>query len=158
MEHAKHIARAVLLLVLACVAFIMVRHFMVPQSFGKAGPYRFDSVAEHASRDLFHGSPGACAECHDEQADLASQGRHGSVPCEVCHAPLGAHVKGGEWVATMPAQRSHNLCARCHERLVARPKAFPQVVLVEHVTEQGAVMSEDVCWECHEDAHNPTGE
>ncbi|MFH0982761.1 MAG: cytochrome C [Planctomycetota bacterium] len=158
MEHAKHIIRAVLLLVLSTVVFVFVRHFLIPESFGMYGHYRFANVAEHASKTPQHGAPGTCAECHDKEAKTLSGGQHRSVSCEVCHAPLGNHVQGGERVAQMPAQRSYLLCARCHERLAARPKEFPQIVLSEHASVKGAKLSEDVCWECHEDAHNPTGE
>ena len=157
MEHAKHIIRAVLLLVVLMVVFVFVRHFAVPESFGMYGHYRFDSIADFAAQAAVHGAPGACADCHDEQAETLSGGKHGSVSCEVCHAPLGVHVEGGEQVAEMPVDRSYALCAVCHERLAARPKGFPQVVLSDHVSENGAEMSERVCLECH-DAHNPIEE
>ena len=158
MEHAKHIIRVVLLLVLVMVLFVVVRHFAIPESFGVYGHYRFDNVAEHAVLTPVHGAPGACGACHDEQTEAMEAGRHSDVSCEVCHAPLGTHVQGDEVIGEMPARRSYRLCGWCHQRLEARPQGFPQVVLVDHVTEQGAEMSEGVCWECHEDAHNPTGE
>ncbi len=158
MEHAKHIVRVVLLLVSGAVAFVVVRHFAIPKSFGAYGSYRFDSVAEHASRPPVHGARGACRDCHEEQADTVAEGAHRSVNCEVCHAPLDVHVRGDEVVGQMPARRSKDLCAWCHEYLVARPKELPQVVIADHVGEQGLEVSENVCWECHEDAHNPTGE
>ena len=76
-------------------------------------------------------------------------------------------AKGGDWIgklcqrvglpwgdqpepsAEMPVRRSHALCALCHERLAARPKEFPQVVLSDHVADGGAEMTESVCSECH---------
>ena len=154
MEHAKHIIRAVLLLLLVAVVFVLVRHFAIPETFGAYGHYRFGNVAEHAAVNPIHGASGACADCHDQEAEVLSDGKHHSVSCEVCHAPLGTHVVGDEQVAEMPVHRSYLLCARCHHRLAARPKDFPQVVLTEHVTEAGAEMTETVCSECH-DAHNP---
>ena len=62
MEHAKHIIRAVLLLAVAGVVFVLVRHFAIPESYGMHGAYRFDSVAEHSAKPPHHGAPGACAE------------------------------------------------------------------------------------------------
>jgi hypothetical protein len=155
MEHAKHIIRAVLLLLVSTAVFVVVRHFAIPESYGAHGPYRFDSVAEFAAQSPVHGPPGACTDCHDDEAETVSGGKHGSVSCEVCHAPLGNHVRDGEKFADMPARRSYTLCGLCHRRLAARPKDFPQVVLMDHVREKGGDMSETACLECH-DAHNPS--
>ncbi len=154
MEHTKHIARAVLLVLLACVAFVVVRHFAIPETFGMYGHYRAASVDEYAAVVPAHGAVGACAECHDVESETLSSGRHGSISCEVCHAPLSTHVQGDAAVAEMLVQRTYRLCAWCHQRLVARAKEFPQVMLAEHVVENGAEMSEAVCLECH-DAHSP---
>lgn len=155
MEHAKHIVRAVLLLLLIAVVFVFVRHFAIPESFGMYGHYRFKSVAEHASKSPVHGAPAACAGCHDEEGKAVSGGKHGSVSCETCHAPISVHVRAEERIAQMPVHRSVKVCGWCHEQLVARPKDFPQVELARHVTEKGAEMAEGVCLECH-NAHNPS--
>lgn len=154
MEHAKHIIRAVLLLVMGTVLFVLVRHFAIPESFGKYGHYRADSVDEYAEQIPLHGSADACAECHDEEAEARAEGKHASVSCEVCHGPLAGHVENEVRVAEMVMNRSNELCAWCHQRLIARPKTFPQVVFRDHVTEKGTEMSEAVCLECH-NAHNP---
>ncbi len=155
MEHTKHIIRAVLLLVVIAVLFVGLRDLVYPESFGKYGHYRYDSVAEHAAPSSFHGAPGACADCHDEEPESHAAGKHASVSCEVCHGPLGIHVKDDEHVGAMPVQRSVKLCGTCHQYLVSRPKEFPQVVLADHVIEKGGEMTEAVCLECH-DAHNPS--
>lgn len=157
MEHTKHIVRAVLLLVLIAVVFVIGRHFAIPESFGDYGHYRSDSVAEYAAQNPVHGAPGACAECHDEQSEALTEGKHASVSCEVCHGPLSRHVEADEMVAEMPVHRSYKLCGWCHQRLASRPKDFPQVTFPDHVTEQNVKMTEAVCLECH-DAHNPSEE
>lgn len=154
MEHAKHIIRAMLLLVVIAVLFVLVRHFAYPKSFGDYGHYRYDSVAEYAAQVPRHGAQGACAECHDDEPEALAGGKHASVSCEVCHAPLGVHVEGDQRVAAMLVRRTNDLCAYCHQRLIARRDTFPQVDFEQHVTERGAVMSEAVCLECH-NAHNP---
>ena len=79
---------------------------------------------------------------------------HRSVSWEVCHAPLATHAAGGEKTADMAVRRTTALCAWCHQRLAARPATFPQVALVEHVTEKGGELAEGICLECH-DAHDP---
>lgn len=154
MEHAKHIIRAVLLLVVIIVVFVLARHFAIPETFGMYGHFRAASVADHASLAPVHGDIGACADCHDEVAEALAEGKHLSVSCEVCHAPLSVHVRADEKVGDMPVHRTVELCARCHQRLVARPKDFPQVVLADHVAERGGEMAEGICLECH-DAHDP---
>jgi hypothetical protein len=154
MEHAKHIIRAVLLLIAIAVVFVVVRHFLVPDSFGDYGHYRSLSIAEIAARAPAHGAVGACAECHAEEAAWVSEEEHKTVACEVCHAPLATHAAAGEKTADMAVRRTTELCAWCHQRLAARPATFPQVVIVEHVSEKGGELTEGICLECH-DAHDP---
>ena len=157
MEHSKHIIRAVLLLVMSAVGFVLVRYFAIPETFGDYGHYRAASVQEYRQYPALHGAPGACAECHDEEGETHAEGAHEKVPCETCHAPLGDHIdQSGEKFADMPKRRTYELCAWCHQKLVARPKDFPQVVIPDHVTEQGVEMSEEICLECHDDAHDPS--
>jgi len=161
MEHTKHIIRAVLLLIVAAVSFVIIRHFLIPETFGAYGHFRAASVTEHAAPAPVHGGVEACADCHDEPSDVWSAGKHVTVSCEVCHAPLGVHVRDEEQVAAMPVDKTFRLCGRCHERLVARRTDFPQVVLRDHVRENGVglatddEMKEGVCLECH-NAHNPS--
>lgn len=155
MEHAKHIIRAVLLLVLAVVLFVLVRHVMIPKSFGDYGHYRYDSIAEYAALEAMHGAPDACIDCHDEEADARAAGKHAAVSCEVCHAPLATHVSNDEKVAPMAVRRSTELCGWCHEKLVARPVTMPQVHMINHVIEKDGDLTESACLECH-NAHNPS--
>jgi hypothetical protein len=155
MEHTKHIIRAVLLVVFVGVVFVFVRYFSIPESFGAYGHYRADSVGEHARIEPIHGRTGACAACHEDEAEVLSEGTHRTISCEVCHAPLGNHVTGQEYTSPMPVQRSYQLCAFCHQKLAARPREFPQVIIPDHGVEKGASLSEEFCTECH-DVHNPS--
>jgi len=155
MEHAKHIIRAVLLLVLAAVLFILVRHVLIPKTFGEYGHFRYASVAEYASQQPMHGAPDACLECHDEEAKARAAGKHATVSCEVCHAPLATHVVSDEKFAPMAVRRTTQLCGWCHEKLVARPATMPQVHMINHVIEKDGELTETACLECH-NAHNPS--
>jgi hypothetical protein len=154
MEHAKHIIRAVLLLVFVTVVFVIVRHFAVPSTFGAYGHFRYGSVADITARRPVHGGRVSCAECHADEMEFIAENRHASINCEVCHAPVATHAVAGEVVAEMPVRRTIEVCAWCHQRLEARPKTFPQIVLVDHVVDKGGQMSEGICLECH-DAHEP---
>lgn len=157
MEHARHVFRAFFVLFLALVAVVLGRGLLVPKSYGLYGPYRFDNVGEQANaRAPLHGGAAACADCHEDRAKAVQAGAHGNVSCEVCHAALGRHVKDGEIVAAMAVDRSFTLCARCHRKVLGRPEKFPQVVLEQHVSDQGAAsrLEGKVCLECH-DPHSP---
>jgi hypothetical protein len=152
MEHARHVFRVALVLLVALAAVFLGRGFLVPRSYGTFGPYRADNVAEQMkARVPAHAGPASCTPCHEKQARARGAGGHKSVSCEVCHAPLLRHVAEGQVTGPMPIDRSFTLCARCHRRIQGRPEKFPQVVLEQHVTSkvEGAV-----CLECH-DPHSP---
>jgi len=152
MEHARHVFRVLFVLLLAIVAIVVGRTLLVPKSYGLYGSYRFDNVAEQASaRVPLHGGAVACADCHEDRAKVVSAGSHKSVSCEICHAPLGRHVKDGDVVAKMNVDHSFTLCARCHQKILGRPEPFPQVVLSQHVKSK---LEGKVCLECH-DPHSP---
>jgi hypothetical protein len=158
MEHSKHIWRGAILLVLALVGIVVGRHFMVPASFGEMGYYRGDALYEFMDKAPEHGAVGACAECHDDVAAAKAAGKHASVQCEACHAPLSTHVRDGEMVGEMAINRSYRLCAYCHQELVARPATIAQINLADHL-DLGPedVIPEHACLECHdaEAVHSP---
>ena len=159
MEHTKHLWRAVLILVFVGIVGIMVRHFLIPQSFGLTGFYRHDSLAEFMAAPVVYGGPVSCTKCHKEVAKEKAEGGHASVSCEVCHGPVSGHAKDGEKIADMPVNRSYTLCAYCHQKLRARPESMPQVDFREHLVGEELIgpdepIPENVCSVCHE-VHNP---
>jgi len=157
MEHARHVVRVLFVLLVAIVAIVLGRTVLVPKSYGMYGAYRYDNVAEQArARPPQHGGAAACAACHEDRVKALAAGVHGKVSCEVCHAPLARHVAEGAVHAEMHVDRSFTLCSRCHRKVEGRPGAFPQVVLEQHVREQGADsrLEGKVCLECH-DPHSP---
>jgi hypothetical protein len=152
MEHARHVFRVALVLILALGAILIGRGFLVPKSHGTFGPYRADNVAEQMkARPPAHQGSASCTPCHKAKAAARAGGSHRSVSCEVCHAPLLRHVNGGKVTDKMTVDKSFALCARCHRRIQGRPEKFPQVVLEQHVTGK---LEGAVCLECH-DPHSP---
>jgi hypothetical protein len=150
MEHARHVFRVALVLLVGIVVVVLGRALVIPKSYGMYGPYRFDNVAEQASaRPPLHAGAASCGECHAERLAAVQAGSHRAVSCEVCHGPLGRHVKDGELVAAMPVDPSPRACARCHRRIDGRPAAFKQVVPEQHVPAGAAS-----CLDCH-DPHSP---
>ena len=152
MEHARHVFRVALVLVVALVAVLIARGFLVPKSYGMYGPYRGDNVVEQmALRVPAHRGPAACGECHEDEFKKRAAGSHKTVSCEICHGPFAMHVKDDGSVEAPAIDRSYTLCARCHRKIEGRPANFPQVVLDQHVN--GPVEGK-VCLGCH-DPHSP---
>jgi hypothetical protein len=150
LRHTKHIFRAFLLLTIFIIALILGRSLFVPDSWGQYGWFRGASVDEHRDLPLKHGGTGSCGECHDGELETLTQGGHSSLQCELCHAPLAAHVVDDEIVAEMAVPENAEFCVQCHQRLVARPHEFPQVLPRQHVEENGGEFSETACFDCHE--------
>ncbi len=152
MEHTRHVFRIVLLVAVILAVVLLARGFLVPKSYGLYGRFRGDNVAEQMNaRPVLHAGAAACADCHGDQSTKRAAGAHRNVSCEICHAPLGAHVKADGSVVKPPIDRSFGLCARCHRKVAGRPDKFPQVDLEKHVN--GPVEGK-VCLQCH-DPHSP---
>lgn len=158
MEHTKHIWRAAFLLAAVLTVVVVGRHFLIPESFGGMGYYRYDALFELMDKEPLHGAPDACADCHDEIAAAKAGGAHAPVKCEVCHDTLASHVKDGDKFADMRINRSWELCAYCHQKLAGRPDFIKQVDLMEHLELQpGQPIPAEACVQCHDaDAiHHP---
>lgn len=158
MEHTKHIWRISLLLIVLFSGGILARHFLVPESFGEAGYYRYDALAELVAKEPRHASSDACADCHEDKTTAKAAGKHSQVQCEVCHDVLAAHVKDGQKIGDMATNRSYQLCAYCHQQLTARPPDIPQIVFAEHLElDPSQAIPEEACLECHDSdsVHSP---
>jgi bacterioferritin-associated ferredoxin len=154
-EHKKHVFRIFLLLGAVVVSALIVRIFLVPETFGRYGHYRAANLAEQAAREVRHGGNDSCGKCHEKIKELHDKGAHLPVPCEDCHDALATHVRDGKKVAEMRRTKSvTKLCARCHRDLAARRESFPRINIEKHVADQGATLSDTVCFDCH-NPHNP---
>lgn len=154
MEHSKHVARMLLLVVLVLIGFHILRTLFTPKSFGRYGHYRADNVQEQMTLPVVYGERSSCLPCHGDLAGVAGKGSHASVECETCHAPVVTHIQDGKKYGEMSRSRFATLCLRCHERLDARPSDFPQIKLEEHVPREQGGSPKDVCFDCH-DPHSP---
>jgi len=154
MEHSKHLARMLLLVVLALIVFHIARTLFTPRSFGRYGHYRADNVQEQMALPVVYGERNSCLPCHGETVGVAGSGSHASVECENCHAPVVTHIRGGEKAGEMSRSRSMGLCLRCHDRMDARPPGFPQIKVEEHLPTGEGKVRVDVCFDCH-DPHAP---
>ena len=155
MEHTKHIWRAALLLLVVLFCAVIVRHFLIPESFGREGHYRYASLTEFMAKPVVHGSRTSCAECHQKQQEAQGEGPHAPVACAGCHAPVSRHAKGKDKIADMPSNRSYRGCIICHQKLRARPKSISQIDPRAHLEEVGVIdtgekIPDRSCLVCHD--------
>ena len=130
LKDAGHLLRFAFLFVLLFVVFLVVRHFVVPKSFGEYGHYRGAAIAEIAARPVKFAGHDTCETCHADILDAKKTGKHANVNCEACHGPLANHANDP---SIAPAKLDTAiLCVRCHAASAAKPKNFPQVDVDQH--------------------------
>ncbi len=96
LKDAGHLFRFAGLFVLAFLIFLVVRHYIVPKSFGQYGHYRGAAMGEIAAHPAKFAGHDACETCHSDIADKKKTGKHAHVNCEACHGALYQHVAGPE--------------------------------------------------------------
>ena len=113
-KDAGHLFRFAGLFVLAFLVFLVVRHFVVPPTFGQYGHYRGAAIGEIAAHPIrFAG--------HDT--------------CEACHGAQAKHAGADDPSTAKPVLPDTTVrCAQCHTASAAKPKGFPQVVPADHST------------------------
>ena len=145
-KDAGHLFRFAGLFVLAFLVFLVVRHYVVPKSFGQYGHYRGAAIGEIAARPVKYAGHESCESCHADVLDVKKAGKHAHVNCEACHGPLAGHADDPASVTPVLPDTAV-LCARCHTASAAKPKGFPQVEPEDHSTGLP-------CGTCHK-PHNP---
>ena len=130
-KDSGHLFRFLGLFVIAFLIFLVVRHFVVPKSFGEYGHYRGAAIDEIAALPVKFAGHQTCEACHSDIADTKNGGKHAHVNCEACHGALAAHASDPASVIPMLPDTTV-LCARCHTASAAKPAGFPQVKIDEH--------------------------
>ena len=127
--------------------FLIVRHFLVPKSFGKYGHYNADALTNNASREIKYIDPKECVTCHADIDTLKVAGGHKDINCQTCHGPGYKHIE--DPVANplnKPTERA--FCGKCHSLNVARSvSTIKQQDLTKHNTD-------NKCVDCH-NPHKP---
>lgn len=159
MKHYNHIIRFVTILILVGIGFLLVRSFIVPDSFGVYGSYTYgyhrgDSDREQEAYPPFYKGEKRCGICHEAQVSDIMSGAHKTITCEACHGVFKAH--NAETASLVKKDSSNEACLVCHQQLAARPVTFPQIVSLRlHMGEQDEVFEEQMtCGSCHI-AHTP---
>ena len=142
-----HIKRLILVFAIFITLFLVARHFLVPESFGKYGPYRAAAMDDYAEIEIHYAGQQACFDCHQDIQDLKTQDVHSGIHCETCHGPGQKHVISGE-PADIFIPEGRDFCANCHSKNAAKSKdAIFQVDPSKHNIEKN-------CVECH-NPHQP---
>jgi hypothetical protein len=118
---------------IAALAFLVIRPFFVPETFGDIGHYRAAAVGDVSARPVQYADPSACETCHGDVVALRveKQSRHTAIRCQSCHGPLATHVASdGAQKPALPDVVP--LCVRCHETTAGRPSFVPHVNIAEH--------------------------
>ncbi|MBL6964154.1 MAG: hypothetical protein ISR55_10040 [Bacteroidetes bacterium] len=139
--------RLLLLFSVFIIIFIVIRHFLVPDSFGEFGHYRGDALDEIASQEVKFMGNQSCVACHDSIGTLLIEGYHDYLQCEVCHGPGYQHnVNPVTYHLLKPMERTD--CAKCHSQNKARAEdGIIQQDIDNHHPERK-------CIECH-NPHQP---
>jgi hypothetical protein len=129
------------------IAFLFVRHLLIPDSFGEYGHYRAASLEDNANIAIKYSGQDACFDCHQDIQDQKSEDVHSGIHCEICHGPGEKHVESGE-ASDIIKPDGREFCGSCHAKNAAKPQfTIIQVDLSKHN------IGKD-CIECH-NPHQP---
>jgi hypothetical protein len=127
--------------------FLVLRHFLIPDTFGKYGPYRAASMDDYSELEIHYAGQQACFKCHQDIEDLKSMDVHNTLHCETCHGPGEKHATTSA-AADILKPSGREFCGKCHSLNAARKKdAIFQVDLTTHNIDKN-------CTECH-NPHQP---
>lgn len=138
----KLIFRLFLTFIVFVGIFILIQHFLKPDSFGKYGHYRANSMDDNKMRTFYYKGEATCTECHQDIFDQKALDVHDAVRCESCHSPKIAGTIDCK-VKPPIVKGTIEFCAQCHATNTGRlEKGVPQLDFKEHYEKQN-------CIECH---------
>jgi len=138
--------RLLIIFVFFITGWLVVRHHLVPPTFGQRGYYRAAAVDSIAALPISFVGQSQCVECHVDEGAVKTASYHRDVSCEVCHGPGAKHLDDPSANSLLPA-KERTLCTVCHSYTASKPTGFPQI---EPLTHNPA----DPCIKCH-NPHDP---
>jgi hypothetical protein len=125
------------------LVFIVIRHFLVPDTFGQYGHYRGNSLIDNENRPQVYSNKATCIECHPDIYEKLQSDLHTGLSCVICHGPGLEHANSPDTLNIIKKSgREH--CGRCHNINPARAAgAITQIDVSQHHTEKND------CIECH---------
>jgi hypothetical protein len=151
---------------------MVVRRELVPDDFGRLGPYRASALADNAAQPSRFPADATCHTCHASVHQERAGKSHEAVRCAHCHGLGVEHValatKGAddptvilppaaEWDGNFRTKidlyvtKDRAICLSCHQAVVGMPADFKKIDVAAHLDEQGASepLSKETCFECH---------
>ncbi len=123
--------------------FLIIRNFLVPDSFGDYGHYRANALIDNASKELVFSNKEDCIECHSDINEKLQSDLHSGLSCIVCHGTGREHANAPDSIRIIKKSGREN-CGRCHSINPARSKdVITQIDITEHHKEKND------CIECH---------
>lgn len=123
--------------------FLVIRHFLIPDSFGQFGHYRGDALKENADIEQIYTTKEACFDCHADIQEMLEADVHSEISCLSCHGPGLEHGNNPE-ADNIEKEGSREFCGRCHGINPARPADMIfQIDIQEHHSERKN------CIDCH---------
>ncbi len=131
------------LLAIFILLFLVARHFLIPESFGKYGYYRANSMDEVAALPAIYAGKAKCTECHEPEATKLDSDLHSGLTCEVCHGPGSQHVDDPENNKLIKSG-TREFCGRCHSMNPAR-----KTEVINQVDTKTHHIERENCIDCH---------
>ncbi|SLM30056.1 hypothetical protein MTBBW1_2090020 [Desulfamplus magnetovallimortis] len=153
---SKHALRIIIVfssIAIMAGAGLVIKLFLIPDSFGVYGAYRADAIEEEANRAIRHGTNKSCLSCHPYEASIHLKGLHKTISCEFCHGTFADHIDNGKKIASLPVKKGDDittLCLRCHNtEIKARSSVvIKTVAMPDHLRKQ-KVKETHSCNQCH---------
>ncbi|MFH1320143.1 MAG: hypothetical protein ABII90_05745 [Bacteroidota bacterium] len=141
------IKRLLIAFIIFVSIFLVIRQFLIPESFGEFGHYRALSLKENEDHEMKYVGVSTCNNCHDDIVSGKQDDLHEALDCETCHGPGYIHA-GSPEAGQLEIPEERESCGRCHSFNPARPKKYiTQVDLSEHNVDKK-------CIQCH-NPHKP---
>ena len=144
-RHYEHVLRVAGLFALGLIAFLIIRHLLVPADFGVLGFYRAGALDDVRARPIAYAGRETCAVCHGAVVESQKDSKHAALSCEGCHGALAAHA-AGEFDPKPKAPDPRLLCLTCHTKMAGKYDGFPQIDPAEHG-------GDIACTTCHQPHH-----
>jgi hypothetical protein len=100
--------------------FLVIRHLLVPESFGQYGHYRGDALQEITAQEMKVASKAMCVECHWDVQEIIENDSHANLSCIICHGEGLAHIENPE-ASNIEKISGREFCGTCHGYNPARP-------------------------------------
>ena len=110
---------------------LVMRFVVIPRSYFSRDLHQSSTIKRETAKPIRFAGMATCRECHEDQYEIKSKGKHKGLACETCHGPAVAHTENPEAVKPY-APRDRKFCPTCHAYDASRPTGFPQINPMSH--------------------------